>query len=76
MRYPTIDEVANADRTQLARWTRFLKSPGSSAIDEGDGEKFRAAMKTESVVLNFLLRRFHDMGGMTPEISKEIGWDE
>lgn len=57
---PTLEEVENADREQLAHWYRFLPSPET---DE--------AVK----VMNRLVERFNGMGGFTPEISKKIGLD-
>lgn len=60
MVYPTLEEVELADRIQLCRWNRFLPSPTSKQL----------------VVLNRILSRVRDIGGMTPEISKLIGWDK
>lgn len=71
MNYPTLDEVEKADRVQLARWFRFLKSPGESAIDKPD---FESVMHGEKAVQDRIIERFQEMGGMTPAISKQIGW--
>jgi hypothetical protein len=61
MNYPTREEVDAADRYQLCKWHRFLRSP----------------MTPEEVELNGLMfKRWVDAGGFTPEISKSIGWEE
>lgn len=57
--YPTIEEVEIADQIQLATWYRFLRSPGPKEID----------------ILNLIISRFKELGGMSPTISKQIGWD-
>ncbi|MDP1675686.1 MAG: hypothetical protein Q8L88_02380 [Bacteroidota bacterium] len=59
MKYPTLEQVAVADRLQTCRWYRFLSSPTN-------GE--------EENILNAVIVRFNQFGGMTPEISKQIGW--
>ena len=59
IQWPTLAEVEKADRVQLARWFRFL--PASESNDQ-------------TAVVSLMFQRFGDMGGMTPEISKEIGW--
>ena len=59
MNYPTMEQVASADREQICRWHRFLSSP------EGDDEL---------LVINEIFKRFKEVGGFTPEISKKIGW--
>ncbi len=71
MDYPTLPEVDEATHLQLARWYRFLKSPGASAIG---GSQFAEIMTIESDVMRRIVYRLNLKGGMTPEISKEIGW--
>jgi len=56
--FPTIEEVENADKEQLARWYRFLPS--------GETEADQKIMKR-------IAERFDKLGGMTPELSKKIG---
>lgn len=56
---PWFDQVEKADREQLARWYRFLPS--------GDTPEQRK-------IRNRLAERFKKMGGMTPELSKKIGF--
>lgn len=58
--YPTLDEVNAADRMTLARWYRFLVSPNTPE---------------ETAVLNSILGRFKEAGGMNSQLSKAIGWD-
>jgi len=73
MNYPTIEEVQKADRTTLARWYRFLPSPGWCAIRE-DNEVFERVMEKEQEIQKLIVKRFDEMGGFTSEISKHIGW--
>jgi hypothetical protein len=56
--FPTIEEVEQADKEQLARWYRFLPS----------GET-----PTEQKVMKRIAERFEKLGGMTPQLSKKIG---
>ena len=82
MIYPTsIEEVEQADREQLARWYRFLESPGSSAIKMKDysrkstkeeDERFNEIYEKEAQIMNRIVHRFKEAGGFTPEISKKI----
>ena len=73
MNYPTIEEVEMADREQLCRWHRFLKSPGFEAIGE---DNFEEVMNSQAVILDHIENRLLKFGGFTPEISKKIGWEE
>ena len=73
MKYPTLEEVEQADIVQLCSWTRFLHSPGESAIRESD-EIFSNTMKEQACILKRIMERKEELGGMTPEISKLIGW--
>jgi hypothetical protein len=56
--FPTIEEVEEADKEQLARWYRFLPSGETAA---------------EQKIMKQIAERFEKVGGMTPEISKKIG---
>lgn len=69
--YPTQAEIENAEHVDLARWYRFLPSPGHSALGTQDFEK---AMEKEKALLDLIMERLNSLGGLTPEISKEIGW--
>jgi hypothetical protein len=57
--FPTIEQVEKADREQLARWYRFLPSR--------DTPQQRKIQQRPA-------ERFQKMGGMTPELSKKIGF--
>ena len=79
--YPSIEEVEQADREQLARWYRFLESPGSSAIKvknysrkstREEDERFNKIYVEEAQIMNRIIHRFEEAGGFTPEISKKI----
>jgi len=74
MRYPTFEEVEEADRVTLCRWHRFLPSPGAGAVNL-DVKSFRAAIERETLINNRIHERYLKAGGMSPEISKAIGWD-
>jgi hypothetical protein len=56
--FPTLQEVENADKEQLARWYRFLPS-GENAADQK--------------IMKRIAERFEKLGGMTAELSKKIG---
>jgi hypothetical protein len=57
--FPTMAEVENASREELAKWYRFLPS--------GD-------TKEQQRVQDRIAERFKQLGGMTPELSKKIGF--
>jgi hypothetical protein len=67
MSYPTIEEVGQADIILLCRWSRFLDSPGWSAIGT---DAFDECLRKEVVIMNHILKRQKELGGWTPEISK------
>lgn len=71
MKYPTIEEVNNADRITICRWYRFLKPPGSEVVEDSN---FYEVLDTEVKIMNRIHKRFNELGGMTPKISEEIGW--
>ena len=56
--FPTLEEVENADKEQLARWYRFLPS-GETSSDQK--------------IMKRIAERFDKLGGMTAELSKKIG---
>lgn len=70
MEYPSILEVEEANREQLAKWVRFLPSPGLSAVGS---ESFWTVKASQDETLHLILKRFHDLGGWTPELSKRVG---
>lgn len=69
--YPTLEQVKVADREQLARWYRFLRSPGESAIDT---EQFKKKLEEEKQIMDLICQRFRELGGFNPYLSKKIGW--
>ena len=73
MKYPTLKEVENADIEQLCRWQRFLDSPGYSAVNEPD-EEFQKVKNAENEIWLLIRERIKELKGITPEISKRIGW--
>ena len=72
MQYPTYAEVRRANREQLARWYRFLPSPGSAAVGKPE---FEETLAREAETMNLIIDRFYSLGGMSPSISKQIGWE-
>ncbi len=60
MRTPTIKEIDEASRIQICRWHRFLPLANN---------------EEELKITNHVYKRFIELGGMTPSISKAIGWD-
>ena len=58
--YPTLQQVNEADRYDICKWYRHLKSPENEIQIE---------------IMNRICERFKEVGGFTPEISKHIGWN-
>jgi len=58
--YPTKEAVESADRYELCKWHRFLRSP------END---------TEVELNQLMFKKWKEVGGFTPEISKALGWN-
>lgn len=72
MIYPSLLEIEQLDIVQLARYIRFLPSPGTSAIGQ---ENFDQILHNETMALDRIMYRFYkELGGWTPELSKRIGW--
>ena len=57
--FPSLEEVERANREQLGRWYRFLPTGGTA-------EQRR--------ILDRIATRFKSVGGMTPALSKKIGY--
>jgi hypothetical protein len=57
--FPTLKQVEEASHEQLARWFRFLPS--------GDTEE-------QEHIQDRIAARFKALGGMTPALSKKIGF--
>lgn len=75
MNYPTLEEVESANIEQLSLWSRFLSSPGFTSIrNEDPGWIFQVEMHKEAKILERILGRIKEMGGMNPKLSKKIGW--
>ena len=69
MERPDSKEVHESDtetRGDSHRRERYAKT---------DGE-FQRALAHEREIMGFIVNRFQSLGGMTPAISKEIGWTE
>jgi len=71
--YPTIEDVNSASRYMICYWNRFLPSPGTSALKKSY-EEFGVVLEQEVVIMKRICERFKELGGFTPEISKQIGW--
>ena len=61
MKYPTFKEVESASRYTICGWYRFLPSPD---LKTGEQKK----------IMDRICERYKDLGGFTPEISKQMGW--
>lgn len=59
MEYPPLEQVENADRYTICKWYRHLKP---------------AETTKELLVMQRICKRYEDLGGFTPEISKSLGW--
>ena len=60
MEYPDFVSVDRAGRVRLGEWIRFLPL---------------ARTPLDAAKIRRIGERFYEMGGWTPEISKEVGWD-
>jgi hypothetical protein len=57
--FPTMEQVEKANHEQLGKWYRFLKT--------GDTPE-------QKKIMDRIEARFKKFGGMTPKISKAIGY--
>lgn len=73
MKYPTHEEIEAAGHVELARWARFLPSPGISALDALP-EEFTKVLAEQRLAFDHIMERFRAFGGWTPEVSKAVGW--
>lgn len=69
--YPSVKQVNAATHLQLCSWYRFLPSPGSRAIGTAH---FADVLAAEKTVMDRIVERVKELGGFTPEISKQLGW--
>jgi hypothetical protein len=83
MNYPTLEEVEAATLLQLCTWQRFLPSPGAAAMANTssrhsplEAARVKRSMDEEVKVMQRIVERVIEMGGFSPEISKEIGWEQ
>lgn len=75
MTYPTDAEIESADHVTLARWYRFLRSPGMSVIDHPNATERERIRVDQMNKLDRIIARFNGAGGWTPAISKTVGWE-
>lgn len=71
MNYPTKEEIEQADYVQLARWYRFLPSPGANYTGK---DNFEIKLMEELDLLDGIIDKINRNGGLTPELSRVIGW--
>jgi hypothetical protein len=57
--FPTLEQVETASHEQLARWYRFLPSGNTPE---------------QKKIMDKIAKRFKTLGGMTPQMSKRIGF--
>lgn len=73
MDYPTYKEIDDASHVQLAKWHRFLPSPGQNHIGKIDFEKH---WQNEVDKMEFIRTRLYCVfGGISSSVPKHIGWD-
>jgi hypothetical protein len=72
MKYPSRSEIEQADRIKICRWYRYLPFPGANHYSKRD---FPEVCRYEASLMDRINERFTEMGGMTPEISKLIRYD-
>lgn len=66
MNYPTIPEVEAASRLQLARWKRFLPSPGPAPdwnAQESDYDDYKRIANEQIAILDRIQDRLLELGG-------------
>lgn len=70
--YPTMQQVEHASLYQLTHWNRYLQSPGEWAVGNDDFEKI---LDNEVPIITRIVERIKELGGITPAVSKAVGWD-
>ncbi|HRF80147.1 MAG TPA: hypothetical protein PL070_08670 [Flavobacteriales bacterium] len=72
-----MQEVDAAEKVQLARWHRFLPSPGAGPVlvdgSSETGEQWQERVDREFAVLARITARLTDAGGWDAQLSKEVG---
>ncbi len=84
MKYPTMNEVETASQLQLCKWYRFLPLPFTFKYPKIKGRKIsgieydmrRTDQERQMEILNRIIEKYRELGGMTTKISKKIGWEE
>ena len=67
MKYPTLEQVENADREKLGEWCRFLPNPGWKALISASQEEFCDIVREETEIMDRIIIRFKEMEMFTPE---------
>lgn len=70
--YPNMNEVEKANLWQLVYWNRYLPGPGTDYMGE---DRFEQEMKKEAKIISRIVDRIKELGWITPNISKSVGWD-
>lgn len=73
--YPTMQQVEHAELYQLVHWNRYLPSPGEWAIGGRNRAEFERALNHEAPIITRIVERIKELGGITPSVSKAVGWD-
>lgn len=71
MLYPSLNRVETASPVTLGWWYRFLPSPGLNYVGSSN---FSRMYRYEIAILERIIDRLNDAGGMTPTISQAIGY--
>lgn len=72
MSYPSSHQVENASLFQLVNWWRHLPSPAEWAIGK---KNFNDVLDDEVKIMERIGERIKELGGITPGISKAVGWE-
>jgi hypothetical protein len=70
-----MQQVEHASLHQLLTWWRFNPGPGMWAIGHEDHAVFEKALKEEAKIIERIGERIKELGGITPGVSKAVGWD-
>jgi hypothetical protein len=71
MKYPTSIEVEEAGQETLAKWSRFLPSPGMNHLNKNN---FHELLDKERIIMARIIELFKETGGWNSALSKQIGW--
>ena len=69
--YPTLEQVNNASHYEICEWVRFLPSPAMSYVGLPN---FAEKLEEQATIMDRIVARLAELGGFTPEISKQLGW--